>query len=75
MRFDFNAYAEVFPTQEAPAAVETAVEGFNPTADIKKATDNKPGDDILKAVDPEPAENGDGAKAPTDNGESTPEGE
>lgn len=73
MRFDFNAYAEVFPTQEAPAAVETAVEGFNPTADIKKATDNKPGDEILKAVDPEPNETG--AKAPTDNGESTPEGE
>ena len=73
MRFDFNAYAEVFPTQEAPAAVETAVEGFNPTADIKKATDNKPGDDIMKAVDPEPNETG--AKAPDDIGEPTPEGE
>lgn len=73
MRFDFNAYAEVFPRQEEPAVVETAVDGFNPTADIKKAMDNKPGDEILKAVDPEPNENG--AKAPDDIGESTPEGE
>ncbi len=73
MRFDFNAYAEVFPAQEVPAAVETAVEGFNPTADIKKAMDDKPGDEIMKAVDPAPDETG--AKAPTDNGESTPEGE
>lgn len=73
MRFDFNAYAEVFPAQEVPAAVETAVEGFTPTADIKKAMDDKPGDDILKAVNPEPKETG--AEAPTDIGEPTPEGE
>lgn len=73
MRFDFNAYAEVFPRQEEPAAIETAVEGFTPTADIKKAMDDKPGDDILKAVNPEPNETG--ANAPNDIGEPTPEGE
>ena len=71
-RFDYDAYDKVFP-REVPATVDTAVEGFTPTADIKKATDNKPGDDILKAVDPEP--DNPGGETPNTTGEESPKGE
>lgn len=49
MRFDFDAYEKVFPeTPEAPA-VESAVDTFKPT-ESEKATDNKPGDEQMKAT-------------------------
>lgn len=72
-RFDYDAYDKVFPREEVPATVDTAVEGFTPTADIKKATDNKPGDDILKAVDPEP--DNPGGETPNTSGDEPPKGE
>jgi len=33
MRFDFKAYEKVYPAQAAPQTVDTAVDGFNPTAE------------------------------------------
>lgn len=72
-RFDFDAYDKVFPREEVPAPIDTAVEGFTPTADIKKATDDKPGDD-MRAVDPEPDKQG--AEPPAnDTGDDTPKGD
>lgn len=46
MRFDFEAYGKVFPQQTASPAVETAVEGFNPTAEnaAEMAKDVMPGE-------------------------------
>lgn len=72
-RFDYDAYDKVFPREEEPATVDTAVEGFTPTADIKKATDNKPGDDTMRAVDPEP--DNPGGETPNTAGEEPPKGE
>lgn len=62
MRFDFEAYGKVFPQQAASPAVETAVDGFNPTAEkaAAMAKDEKPGEpdpkpeDTIKQ-DPDPA--------------------
>lgn len=49
MKFDLNAYEKVFPRTEVSPAVETAVEGFNPTAEEaaknEKAKDDEPGED------------------------------
>lgn len=49
MRFDLDAYEKVFPRKEESPAVETAVEGFNPTAEEaaknEKAKDEEPGDE------------------------------
>lgn len=73
-KFDFDAYEKVFPKQEEPANIDTAVEGFNPTATINKATDNKPGDNTLSAVDPEPI-NPEESTPPINAGEETPKGE
>lgn len=53
MRFNFDAYDKVYPVQETPTApIESAVETFKPT-EAEKATDNKPGDDVMNA-DPTP---------------------
>lgn len=68
MRFDFDAYEKVYPKQDPLPEIDTAVEGFTPTADElsgRKARDNRPGDD------PEPE-----LKAPiTQSEEAPPEGE
>lgn len=63
MRFDFEAYGKVFPQQQAASpAVETAVEGFNPTAEkaAEMAKDDMPGEpdpmpEDVKKQDPDPA--------------------
>lgn len=61
MRFDFEAYGKVFPQQAASPAVETAVEGFNPTAEkaAEMAKDDMPGEPDPKPEDmkqdPDPA--------------------
>lgn len=55
MRFNFDAYDKVYPVQEtATAPIESAVDTFNPT-EAEKATDSKPGDDVMNA-DPTPEE-------------------
>ena len=61
MRFDLDAYEKVFPRKEESPAVETAVEGFNPTAEEaaknEKAKDDEPGEDEApKAVTTESEE-------------------
>lgn len=61
MRFDFEAYGKVFPQQAASPAVETSVDGFNPTAEkaAEMAKDNMPGEPDPKPEemkqDPDPA--------------------
>jgi len=50
MRFNFEAYEKVFPEKvEDTSPIESAVDTFKPT-EAEKATDNKPGDDVMKAV-------------------------
>ena len=66
MKFDLDAYEKVFPRKEESPAVETAVEGFNPTAEEaaknEKAKDDEPGEEAAEAVT-------------TDSEEDPPEGE
>lgn len=63
MRFDFQAYGKVFPSQTVPQTVDTAVEGFNPTAEkaAEMAKDDMPGEpdpmpEDIKKQDPDPAD-------------------
>lgn len=66
MRFDFDAYDKVFPTQPTPvASVESAVDTFKPTEAEAKAMDEKPGDDVMASVPEVP---------PNDSAEEQPEG-
>lgn len=80
MRFDFEAYGKVFPQQAASPAVETAVDGFNPTAEkaAEMAKDNMPGEpdpkpEEMKKQDPDPA--GPGDTPPAGSEDAPPEGE
>lgn len=70
MRFDYKAYEKVFPPQTAPQTVDTAVEGFNPTAAkaAEKAKDDMPGD-----LDPKPENNGK-QDDPAGSGDTPPAG-
>lgn len=69
MRFDFQAYGKVFPSQTVPQTVDTAVEGFNPTAEkaAEMAKDDMPGE-----PDPMPEQE---QGAPIVAEEAPPEGE
>ena len=50
MRFNFDAYGKVYPDKNEPdTVIESAVETFRPT-ESEKATDNKPGEDVMNAV-------------------------
>lgn len=71
MRFDFEAYGKVFPQQTASPAVETAVDGFNPTAEkaAEMAKDNMPGE-----PDPKPEDNGKQDPDPAGPGDIPPAG-
>lgn len=80
MRFDFEAYGKVFPQQAASPAVETAVDGFNPTAEkaAEMAKDNMPGEpdpkpENTKKQDPDPA--GSEVTPPAGSEGAPPEGE
>jgi hypothetical protein len=80
MRFDFKAYEKVYPAQAAPQTVDTAVDGFNPTAEkaAEMAKDEKPGEpdpkpDDIKKQDPDPA--GQGDTPPAGSEDTPPEGE
>ena len=54
MRFNFDAYEKVFPKEDPKPVIESAVDTFKPTEAETKATDNKPGDDVMASVpDPE----------------------
>lgn len=67
MKFDLDAYEKVFPRKEESPAVETAVEGFNPTAE--EAAKNE------KAKDEEPGEDEAPEAVTTESEEDPPEGE
>jgi hypothetical protein len=72
MRFDFKAYEKVYPAQAAPQTVDTAVEGFNPTAEkaAEMAKDEKPGE-----PDPKPEEIKEPEPDPAGSEDTPPEGE
>lgn len=50
MRFNAEAYEKVFPKEEPKAVIESAVDTFKPTEDEVKATEDKPGDDVMASV-------------------------
>lgn len=50
MRFNFDAYAKVYPETAPAVSVESAVDTFKPTESELKATENKPGDDVMASV-------------------------
>lgn len=62
MRFNFDAYEKVYPEMpKAPEPIETAVEGFNPTAEHleeKKPLDDAAGvaEKVIEKEEPAPAE-------------------
>lgn len=50
MRFNFDAYAKVYPETAPAVSVESAVDTFKPTESEAKATEDKPGDDVLASI-------------------------
>lgn len=50
MRFNFDAYEKVYPETAPAVSVESAVDTFKPTESEAKATEEKPGDDVLASV-------------------------
>lgn len=50
MRFNFDAYAKVYPETAPAVSVESAVDTFKPTESEAKATEDKPGDDVMASV-------------------------
>lgn len=72
MRFDFKAYEKVYPAHAAPQAIDTAVDGFNPTAEkvAEKAKDDMPGE-----PDPKPEDTEEPETDPAGSEDLPPEGE
>ena len=65
MRFNAEAYEKVFPQNvEAPASIESAVETFKPTESEAKATEEKPGEDVMSSVPSEEPEHDSDQKDP-----------
>ena len=58
MRFNSEAYEKLYPRQQKPVEVETAVEGFTPTV---KEVNNEKVVDADTAVESEVKDGGDGA--------------
>lgn len=50
MRFNFDAYEKVYPETAPAVSVESAVDTFKPTESEAKATEEKPGDDVMASV-------------------------
>ena len=50
MRFNFEAYGKVYPETAPAVSVESAVDTFKPTESEAKATEDKPGDDVMASV-------------------------
>lgn len=50
MRFNFDAYAKVYPETAPAVSVESAVDTFKPTESEAKAMEDKPGDDVMASV-------------------------
>ena len=50
MRFNAEAYEKVFPKEEPKAVIESAVDTFKPTEAEVKATEEKPGYDVMSSV-------------------------
>ena len=57
MQFDYNAYEKVFPdiTTDTAAAIDSAVEGYTPTADEASGNASKEDINTVPAADPEPS--------------------
>ena len=67
MRFNAEAYEKVFPQNvETPASIESAVDTFKPTEAETKATEEKPGEDVMSSVPSEEPDN--------DSDQNDPEG-
>ena len=60
MRFNSEAYEKLYPRQQKPVEVETAVEGFTPTV---KEVENEKVVDADTAVESEVKDGGDGANS------------
>lgn len=74
MRFDFDAYDKVFPTQPTQvASIESAVDTFKPT-ESEMAKDKKPGEDVMTSVPGEDAKASVPEVPPNDSAEPQPEG-
>lgn len=54
MNFNYDAYEKVFPEAPATEVADSAVDTFRPT-ESEKAMNNKPGENVVVAVDPVPA--------------------
>ena len=55
MQFDYNAYEKVFPdmTTDPAAAIDSAVDGYTPTADEASGNASKEDMNTVPAADPE----------------------
>lgn len=58
MRFDNEAYEKLYPRQEKPKEVETAVEGFTPSAEAEKPAEKT---ETVVEAESEVKDGGDGA--------------
>lgn len=72
MRFDLNAYGKVFPAQPPKVTTDSAVEGYNPTADEANGTAQIK---IESAVEDGTTQPDKGANLPTDSAQPPKTGE
>lgn len=66
MRFNFEAYEKVYPKEDPKPVIESAVDTFHPTEAENKATEEKPGEDVLASIPKDEPE--------TDSDQEDPEG-
>lgn len=57
MQFDYEAYEKVFPgvNTDTAAAIDSAVDGYTPTADEASGNASKEDMNTVPAADPEPS--------------------
>ena len=54
MRFDYDKYAKVFPKTEPEEVIDSAVEGYTPTAEDKgKEAAETPASEVVEPAQPE----------------------
>ena len=57
MRFNYDNYAKVFPKTEPEPEIDSAVEGYTPTAEDKgKEAAEEPASDVAEPAQPEEAQ-------------------
>ena len=67
MKFNYKAYAEVFPTAQPKPIIDSAVDGYTPTAEEAKSSP-----DLAIGTEEQPDK---GAHTPADSAEATKKGE